>query len=344
MREITRNVMHAMLAMQRHPWEQGVCGQALFEAGEENLWVSAALDSVKRQDRLGRLCMLGGRVDSADPASAGEICLRASECFGLKECGDGAARMLQYLKETAPRTADGVICHRNMKTEDGRVDQQVWIDGLYMVPPFLAAMHEMDDAWCQVTGFVRYLLDPETHVFFHIWDAGSGTFVRRKRWATGTGWALMGIARVAVCKRLRDRRSQSADHAVLFRGHDALHIGSERADRLFDSVLDGMLRYRTEDDTFHDVLDEPDTFKDHTAGLMMAAAVYRRIAEGKLDDTCLQAADAIVASAEKDIDRFGMIHNVCGAPDFAHQGTSAEAQAAFVMADAWKQKISRKEE
>ena len=54
MREITRNVMHAMLAMQRHPWEQGVCGQALFEAGEENLWVSAALDSVKRQDRLGK--------------------------------------------------------------------------------------------------------------------------------------------------------------------------------------------------------------------------------------------------------------------------------------------------
>lgn len=327
MREITRNVMHAMLAMQRHPWEQGVCGQVLFEAGEENLWVSAALDSVKRQDRLGRLCMLGGRVDSADPASAGEICLRASERFGLKECGDGAARMLQYLKETAPRTADGVICHRNMKTEDGRVDQQVWIDGLYMVPPFLAAMHEMDDAWCQVTGFVRYLLDPETHVFFHIWDAGSGTFVRRKRWATGTGWALMGIARVAAFAEADGRKDIA-----------------ESADRLFDSVLDGMLRYRTEDDTFHDVLDEPDTFKDHTAGLMTAAAVYRRIAEGKLDDTYLSAADAILASAEKDIDRFGIIHNVCGAPDFAHQGTSAEAQAAFVMADAWKQKISRKEE
>ena len=324
MREITRNVMHAMLAMQRHPWEQGVCGQALFEAGEENLWVSAALDSVKRQDRLGRLCMLGGRVDSADPASAGEICLRASERFGLTECGDGAERMLQYLKETAPRTADGVICHRNMKTQDGRQDQQVWIDGLYMVPPFLAAMHEMDDAWCQVTGFVRYLLDPETHVFFHIWDAGNGTFVRRKRWATGTGWALMGIARVAAFAEADGRRDIAEDAA-----------------RLFDSVLDGMLRYRTEDDTFHDVLDEPDTFKDHTAGLMTAAAVYRRIAEGKLDDTCLQAADAIVASAEKDIDRFGMIHNVCGAPDFAHQGTSAEAQAAWVMADAWKQKISR---
>ena len=191
--------------------------------------------------------------------------------------------MLQYLKETAPRTADGVICHRNMKTEDGKQDQQVWIDGLYMVPPFLAAMHEIDDAWCQVTGFVRYLLDPETHVFFHIWDAGSGTFVRRKRWATGTGWALMGIARVAAFAEADGRKDIAED-----------------ADRLFDSVLDGMLRYRTEDDTFHDVLDEPDTFKDHTAGLMTAAAVYRRIAEGKLDDTCLQAADAIVASAEKD--------------------------------------------
>ena len=62
------------------------------------------------------------------------------------------------------------------------------------------------------------------------------------------------------------------------------------------------------------------------------------------DTARFQAADAILASAEKDIDRFGIIHNVCGAPDFAHQGTSAEAQAAFVMADAWKQKISRKEE
>ena len=36
--EKPEKVINAMLAMQRYPWEQGVCAQALFEAGRDDLW------------------------------------------------------------------------------------------------------------------------------------------------------------------------------------------------------------------------------------------------------------------------------------------------------------------
>ncbi len=33
----TEKVIRRMLAMQRYPWEQGVCAQALYEAGRDDL-------------------------------------------------------------------------------------------------------------------------------------------------------------------------------------------------------------------------------------------------------------------------------------------------------------------
>ena len=41
-----------MLAMQRYPWEQGVCAQALYEAGLEELWIPMAYDAIKRMNRM----------------------------------------------------------------------------------------------------------------------------------------------------------------------------------------------------------------------------------------------------------------------------------------------------
>ena len=35
-------VAAAMLAMQRHPWEQGVCAQAMYEAGKSEYWLPMA--------------------------------------------------------------------------------------------------------------------------------------------------------------------------------------------------------------------------------------------------------------------------------------------------------------
>ena len=45
----TEKVIHCMMAMQRYPWEQGVCAQALYEAGKDELWIPMAYDAVQRQ-------------------------------------------------------------------------------------------------------------------------------------------------------------------------------------------------------------------------------------------------------------------------------------------------------
>ena len=57
---MTERVISAMLAMQRNPWEQGVCAQALYELGRTELWLPMAHDAVLRQRRDGRLAMVGG--------------------------------------------------------------------------------------------------------------------------------------------------------------------------------------------------------------------------------------------------------------------------------------------
>ena len=82
MNEIAKKVMGAMLAIQRYPWEQGVCAQALYEAGETQLYVAMAHDAVLRQTPDGRLAVTGRNIACTDPAANGEAVLRAYELTG----------------------------------------------------------------------------------------------------------------------------------------------------------------------------------------------------------------------------------------------------------------------
>ena len=260
--ERLERVILTMLAMQRHPWEQGVCAQSLYELGREELWLPMACDAVKRQLADGRLAMAGGSIEVTDPASAGEVCLRAWERTGEAFFRDAAERMLGYLLHTAPRTPDGILCH--MRPEEGSASRQVWVDSMYMAPPFLAAMGEAEEALRQLRGMAAYLRDPETGLLFHQYDAGEKRFLRRQLWATGNGWALLGMARVRDC-------------LALAMPEEAARLGAE-----IRRLLTAMLRYQRRDGRFHDVLDDPQTFVDGTAGLMLAACVYRGIAGGWL--------------------------------------------------------------
>ena len=314
-------VIACMLAMQRYPWEQGVCAQALYEAGREEYWLPMAHDAVKRQAPDGRLAMIGGEIAVSDPASAGEVCLRAWEKTGDGFYLEGARRMLAYLLREAPRTADGVICHNLVSFEEGYSPRQLWIDGLYMVPPFLAVMGETEEAAAQARGYARHLLDGETNVFFHIVDAEQGRFVRKKRWATGNGWALMGLMRVAEAAREQ--------------GNDAV---CREMTALYRRVLDGVLAWQLPDGRFRDILDEEDSFIDGTSAAMTAASVFRGITAGLLPETYREAAERAYRGVLAHVDDMGLVRGVCGCPDFLREGTSAEAQAAFVMAHAWRER------
>ncbi len=313
------NVINAMLAMQRYPWEQGVCAQALYEAGRDELWIPMAFDAVKRMDSKGRLAMVGGGDTVSDPAANGEVCLRAYEKTGDSFFLNGTEKMLEYLMYKAPRTDDGVICHNDVSFFEGYTKYQLWIDGLYMVPPFLAVMGEIDEAFRQVKGYVKHLFDEEERLFFHIKDVKQEKFVRKVHWATRNGWALMGIARIM-------QEAQRQNREDIFKYLDCLFV----------NLLDAMKKYSLPDGRFRDILDEEESFVDGTSSMMYAASIYRGVYNGFISRDYLRYADSAYESVKRDIDSFGILRHVAGCPDFVSEGTSAEAQAAFIMADAWK--------
>lgn len=315
----TEQVIRCMLAMQRHPWEQGVCMQALYEADRPELWLPMAYDAVKRMSADGRLAMVGGGAAVSDPAACGEVCLRAYEKTGDGFYRTGAERMLDYLMHRAPRTKDGIICHNEISFEEGFSAKQLWIDGLYMVPPFLAVMGRVREAAEQIAGYTRHLFDSETGLFFHIVDTEQGRFVRKKRWATGNGWALLGLIRTA------EEAQKQGDK----------EIAALLADR-YRKLLQALLRYQLPDGRFHDILDDPTSFVDGTSAMMTAAAIWHGIYDSFIPAEYGVFAERAFQTVTGTIDGIGLIHQVCGCPDFTAEGTSAKAQASYVMAAAWR--------
>lgn len=318
-----RHALYAMLSAQRYPWEQGVAAQAAYENGLDEIWIPAAHDAIVRSLQDGRLAMLGSDASVADSVSAGEVCFRAWEKTGEEFFRNGAVRMLNYLKNVALRTDDGIICHSTRSFHEGFTEKQLWADAIYMMPPFFAVMGDVPEACRQINGYIRHLFDEKASLFRHIVDVGSGRFIRPVYWATGNGWALMGITRVA----------EEAEKQGL----------SEFAGKLFalaGRIILAMLPYQTEDGRFHDILDDPTSFVDGTSGLMFATGVYRNILDGTIALSLRRFADRAVLAAENHMDDMGILREVCGCPDFTDSGTSVEAQASYLMAKAWQKKVT----
>ena len=315
-------VKNAMLAVQRYPWEQGVCAQALWEFGDVTTAIAMAHDAVLRQQADGRLAVINENIAVTDPAANGEAVWRAYEKTGDEMYRRAAEKMLEYLLHRAPRTENGCICHNEISFQEGYSADQIWVDSVYMAPPFLALMGETDEAVAQIEGYMEYLKDESTGLLYHIYDAGTKRFVRKKLWATGNGWALLGIARVLETAFSKGAREQ-ADKLI---GYPKM-------------ILDAMLKYQLTDGRFHDIMDEEDSFIEGTAAMMMAAFIYRGVTGGWLSPEYLKHADAVRTTMEDYVDEFGLIREVCGCPHFVSPGTSAESMAAYLMMHAWYEKV-----
>ena len=315
-------VMHAMLAVQRHPWEQGVCAQAMWELGETSTAIAMAHDAVLRQGEDGRLAVLCETPAVTDPASNGEVVLRAYEVTGDDKYKQAADRMLQYLMHKAPRTNKNVICHNEVSFEEGYSEEQIWVDSIYMAPPFLAVMGEVEEALFQIEGCMSYLKDAETGLLYHIYDAGTEQFVRKKLWATGNGWALLGMARV-IDEAKKQKRQDVAQKLIAYA----------------TDLLRALLKYQQADGRFYDILDDEESFSEGTAAMMTAAFIYRGVAAGWLDTAYLKNADLVRETMDKYVDEFGIIHEVCGCPMFMEVGTSAESMASYLMMHAQYNKL-----
>jgi unsaturated rhamnogalacturonyl hydrolase len=306
---LVEKVRTAMLAMQRRAWEQGVAAQALLEQGERDLVVLLAKDAIVNQAKDGRLGLNGDRGPVCDPASNGEPVLFAGKVTGDPAFATAADRMLDFLLHKAPRTREGLIYHNH-------IENLIWVDAIYMAPPFLAVAGHPEEAASQVAGYRRTLRSPDTGLYSHMWDEDRQAFQRKAFWGVGNGWAAAGMTRVvrALPDAMKARRDEMAGW--------------------IRDLVDACLRHQRPDGLFHDVLDDPRTFVETNAAQMLAYTIYRGVRGGWLPASYAEKAERLRAAAHAKVDAFGLVQGVCGAPNFDRAGTATEGQAFFLLMEA----------
>lgn len=308
-----KQVSQTLLTMQRYSWEQGVSAQAFLELGETDMAIMLARDAVQRQASDGRLALMHDKEGVTDPAANGEALLVAARITKEPALQIALEAMLNYLLKAAPRASDGTLFH----VTDAK---EVWIDSMYMAPPFLAAAGQLDEAIRQIRGIKNRLWNSEKKLYSHIWDEDRKALKRAAYWGVGNGWAAAGITR--VIRTLPDSWDKEKQELIL-------HLRD---------ILDGCLAHQRQDGLFHDVLDQPDTFIETNLAQMLAYSIYRGIRGGWLPSTYKENADRMRASVYQKVDASGYVQGVCGAPAFDRAGTAPEGQAFFLLMEAaWKE-------
>lgn len=141
---------------------------------------------------------------------------------------------------------------------------------MYMVPPFLAyygALHDnttlMDEAYTQISLYRDQLHDSDANnLWKHIVQGGSGE--DPGHWATGNGWAAMGMLRVMGTYRASSKAGDYQDKQNTLIGW-------------VEEIVDGMYSHTqdTSSALFRNYPDQSSSFYDASSTALMAAVTYR---------------------------------------------------------------------
>jgi len=303
----------AGLAMQRHDWEQGVLAQAFLEAGDDERVVLLTKAAIVQRVPDGRLAVMDGGGPT-DPAMGGEAYWHAAQITGDADIKNAVLGMLEWILHKAPRATDGTLYH----IFEG---PQVWSDGFFSAPCFLAAMGHYDEALLQIDGYRKRLWDADKKLLAHIWDDGPKAENRKEFWGGGNGWAAAGLAQ--VIRLLPSERKEDRERLIAF----------------VVDLLDGCLAYQRPDGLFHDVVDRPESFLETNLAQMLTYAIYTGLRGGWMPQRFRAVADRMRSAARAQMDRYGYVQHVCGAPEFERSGTSTEAQAFAIMMEASGEKV-----
>ena len=304
----------AMLAMQRHSWEQGVASHAALDTGRADAALAMARDAVARATPEGML----GAMGDAGLVNGGSL---VEAALALAEVGDlGAAeaaeRQRWWLLRFSPRADSGVLYHLAGLDE-------VWIDTVYMAVPALVATGDFAPADMQYRMHREQLLDTASGLWSNRRNVTTGQWSRQQPWGTGNGWVAAGLARA-----LREGREGVPAEM------------RSRWQRDVAELLDALEPHARADGRFHTILKDPDSFVDGTAGLLIAFAAFTGVADGYLDPRHADAADRYLEGSLSRLDDHGIVREVCAPPDFDAPGFSVEGQAAAIMALAARARLA----
>lgn len=304
----------ALLAMQRHSWEQGVAMQALLEMGDTQAVILLAKEAAYRSMTDGRVATIGVTDGVTDPCCAGEALLYAARLTMDRDLLAASQKLEHWALDTAPRSESGIVYHLTTRPE-------FWVDSMYMLPPYLMAAGHYSKAVLQLTGYYDALHDSKSGLMCHMWDDKKRCFIRAAHWGVGNGWAVSGMARV-IAMMPESRKDEKA-----------------KIIRMAANLIDSLLPFMREDGLFHDVVDDPNTFIETNLSQMLAYSLLRGMSDGWLaQEKYSEFCEKLRAAVLKKVDAYGLVQGVCGAPTFDKPGVAPEGQAFFLLMEAAYQK------
>jgi rhamnogalacturonyl hydrolase YesR len=194
-----------------------------------------------------------------------------------------AVDLLASQLDTHPRTKEGAFWHKKI------YPHQLWLDGLYMGMPFLAALGQRNGDETALTDAVHEfevararLRDPKTGLYFHAWDetrkqdwADPQTGLSSQIWGRGLGWYAMALV-------------------------DTLdHLPADRTDlrapllEIIRELAPAIVEHQTDNGAWYQVLDRPKAvgnYREASASAMFVYFLTKAINKGYLPDSYRTAA------------------------------------------------------
>lgn len=279
-------IRSAMQASIRTSWEQGTAAGAILEWNDAEYSVFAPnpfvsngqfpLDSLQfaysaavRQTPDGRLSQnINDALDGAalDGASSGSVVLMGTFTdTGRASYWENAADAeLNYILNVAPRTRTGAISARDDSA-------QYWSDGVYMGFPFIAyygavknngTLLQIAYDQCRLYRDALLIDGPTGKLWAHIYDDTTSSWIDEGIWATGNGWAALGMLRVAVTIQ-----KSSFCSSMTSQVSDLLSWVKE--------ILDGEFAALGSDNLIPDYLTGGPNFGDASSSAALASVAYR---------------------------------------------------------------------
>ena len=266
----------------------------------------------------GRFSVIKGNMPITDCASIGEAVLFSGRLTGDPIFNKGAEAMLEVIKNTEHKNEEGIIYHTQEPAK------YIMSDAFYMLPPFLAAAGQFDEALKQSEGYRKYLFNKKERLYSHIWDGPNKKFIREDFWGVGNGWTAAGLTR--VIKHLPDNRTEDKKRLIDY----------------VKEVVDSCLNYICEDGLFHNVINNPETFTEVNLSQMMSYTIYRGVAAGYLESTYLAKAEKMRKAASEHVDHLGYVQDVCGVPNFDRPYVAPEGQAFYLLMESAAKDLYKK--
>lgn len=210
----------------------------------------------------------------------------------------------EWLMTGLPKTKEGGFQHvtTDLYDKNGTIqnEEQLWVDTLFMSVIFLAkaGITYKNDTWVeealyQIQIHIKYLYDKNSGLMHHGWsflrnDNFGGIF-----WARGNSWFTYGV--LELMDILKEHMSIPLNRLLT---------------HTFLAQVRALEALQAESGLWHTILDDPSSYEEVSGTSAIAAALFKAIRIGILDESHLPYAEKALNAVLRNIDLDGSVRNV----------------------------------